>query len=75
MKIQIYVALIAFLLLRLFHNSHARGYRDSAKALIARLRVALFDPFDLSNRRTSPPIPPQCRPIPAQNTLNLLPLP
>ena len=73
-KIQIYVALIAFLLLRLFQNSHARSHRHGAKALIARLKVALLDPLDLTNRAPPPPTPPQRRTKPAQFTLNLQPL-
>jgi putative transposase len=70
-KIQIYVALIAFFLLRLFQNSHASSHKDGAKALMARLKVALFDQFDLTNRATPPPRPPQNRHANPQFTLQL----
>jgi hypothetical protein len=60
-KIQIYVALIAFFLLRIFQNSHAASHNDGAKALIARLKVALFHQFDLTNRAKPPPRQPQSR--------------
>lgn len=61
-RIQIYIALIAFMLLRLFKQSHARGHKASPKALLARLRVALLDPFDLTQGVRPPPRPPQNRP-------------
>jgi putative transposase len=70
-KIQIYAALIAFLLLRLFHNSHARSHHHGTKALIARLKVALLNPLDLTNRTKPPPKPPQTRPQPSQLNLTL----
>ena len=60
-KVQIYAALIAFCLLRLFQKTHASSHKDGAKSLIARLRVALFHPFDLSQRKVGRPRPPQCR--------------
>jgi len=50
---QIYIALIAFLLLRLFRQAHASSHKQGAKALVARLKVALFGRFDLSNREPS----------------------
>ena len=46
-KIQIYLALIAFILLSLFRQSHASSANASPKTLLARLKVALLDPFDL----------------------------
>lgn len=60
-KIQIYVALIAFLLLRLFHNTYAQSHKGGKKVLIARLKVALLDAFDLTGRAKPPPRPPQSR--------------
>ena len=60
-KIQIYVCLIAFCLLRLFQHSHASSYKGAASALLARLKVALFDPLDLSGRAIAQPRPPQLR--------------
>lgn len=61
-KIQIYVALIAFLLLRLFRQTHAKSHKAGAKTLIARLKLSLFDRFDLTGRAKPPPRPPQSRP-------------
>lgn len=70
-KIQIYVAMIAFCLLRLFQTTHAACHKASAKALVARLRVALFDPFDLTNHSPPMPRPPQLRPPAAQLAFSL----
>jgi putative transposase len=70
-KTQIFVALIAFLLLRLLKQSHARSEEHSAKNLIARLRVSLMRPLDLTNRATAPPRPPTALRPPPQLTLNL----
>lgn len=61
-KLQIYVALIAFLLLRLFQNRLAAASAASAKTLIARLKVALFDRLDLTGRAKPPPTGPKMRP-------------
>lgn len=60
-KMQIYIAMIAFCLLRLFQNTHASSHKAGAKALLARLKVALFDPFDLTNHSQPMPRPPQLR--------------
>lgn len=70
-KTQIYAALIAFLLLRLFHASHARSYKGGTKALLARIKVALLEPLDLTLHSKPPPRPPQCRPPSPQFTLHL----
>jgi putative transposase len=43
-KVQVYIALIAFCLLRLFQSSHAASHKGGAHTLLAPLRVALFDP-------------------------------
>jgi putative transposase len=55
-KIQIYVALIAFLLLRMLRHTHATGH--SLKSLVAQMRVALLYRLDLSRRAKPPPIHP-----------------
>lgn len=70
-KMQIYVAIIAFCLLRLFQKTHASSHKMGAKALATRLRVALFDPLDLTNRSPPMPRPPQSRRQGAQLALAL----
>lgn len=68
-KIQIYAALIAFLLIRMLR--HSCGNKNAnAKTLIARIKVALFAPIDLSNRCKSPPRQPAQLPMPPQFSLN-----
>lgn len=74
-RIQIYVALIAFCLLRLFHDAYAANHKSGSAALLARLRVALFDAFDLTNRAPPAPKPPQMRATTNQLALNLPTLP
>jgi putative transposase len=71
-KTQIFVALIAFLLLRLLRHSYARSKEHSAKNLVARLRVSLMRPLDLTNRATAPPKPPAARRPSPQLTLKLI---
>ncbi len=70
-RIQIYVALIAFFLLRLLQVSHATSHKDGAKALMARLKVALFHQLDLTNHAKPPPRQPQSRPASPQLVLQL----
>lgn len=70
-KIQLYVAVIAFLLLRLFKDTYARAHTGSVKNLLARLRVALLQPLDLTRRAKPPPANPKLRPPPAQLQLIL----
>ena len=72
-KSQIYIALIAFLLLRLFRQTHASSHRQGAKALVARIKVALFGRFDLTNRATAPPRCPAQLPDPPQLALSFAP--
>lgn len=60
-KIQIYVAFIAFMLLRLLRQAGARSYRHQPTALITRLKVALFSRLDLSGRAKPPPMQPANR--------------
>jgi hypothetical protein len=57
-KIQIYVALIAFLLLRMPRQGCAASHRNQPKALITRIKVALFSRLDLSGRAKPPPTQP-----------------
>jgi len=68
-KMQIYAALIAFILLRLFKDTYARGHTAGQKALLARLKVSLFERLDLTKNAKPPPKPPQSRPLSPQ--LNL----
>lgn len=59
--IQIYTALIAFMLLRLFHKGPASAFKLSSSLLLTYLRASLFDRFSLRDRKTSPPKPPALR--------------
>jgi len=70
-KSQIYIAFIAFLLLRLFRHTRAKGHKHGAKALIAKLKVALFAGFTLETRSTPPPRHPSRLPPTPQLTLAL----
>lgn len=68
-KIQIYCAIIAFLLLRMFRNGQARAF--TPKALLDRIKVALFSKFDCSRRITSTPRQPRQLPTDPQFQLKL----
>ncbi|MEN3749539.1 hypothetical protein TPR58_20370, partial [Sphingomonas sp. HF-S3] len=70
-KIQIYAAMIAFLLLRMLRQTCAISHRREPQALITRIRVALFSRLDLSGRAKPPPIQPAKLPQNPQMTLNL----
>jgi putative transposase len=59
-KTQIYVALIAFTLLRLLRNAIAPN--ANPKALLTRLKTALFAPANLTNRAKPPPRRPSNHP-------------
>jgi putative transposase len=61
-RIQIYVALIAFMLLRILHHTAARAFKASPALLLAQLRVSLFRPLDLRKPQIPPPPPPSLRP-------------
>lgn len=74
-RTQIYVAMIAFCLLRLFQTTHAASHKSGAKALLARLKVALFEAFDLTGRTPPTPRPPQQRMASPQLTLALRAVP
>ena len=62
MRLQIYVALIAFMLLRILHHTAARSLKASTALLLARLKIALFRPLDLRKPDKPPPRPPCRRP-------------
>jgi len=70
-KSQIYIALIAFLLLRLLRQGCAASCRREPKALITRIRVALFSRLDLTGRAKPPPTQPAKLPQPPQLVLAL----
>jgi putative transposase len=61
-RIQIYAALIAFMLLRILHQTAARCLTASTTLLLAQLKICLFNPLDLRTRNTPPPRPPTLRP-------------
>jgi putative transposase len=61
-KIQIYVALIAFMLLRSLHNTAARAFTASTTLLLAQLKISLFQPLDLRRPNKPPPRLPTLRP-------------
>ena len=61
-RIQIHVALIAFLLLRSLHQTAARSFKDGTMLLLTRLKLGLFSPFTLCQHATPPPQPPALRP-------------
>jgi putative transposase len=65
-RMQIYVALIAFMLLRIFHHTAARGFKDSTALLLAHIRSSLFSQFSLRQSQTPPPKPPALRPASPQ---------
>jgi IS4 transposase len=60
-RIQIYVALIAFMLLRILHHTAARAFKASTALLLTQLKIALFSPFNLRKTATPPPKPPALR--------------
>src|SRR6202011_1620769 len=61
-RIQIYVALIAFMLLRILHQTAARSFKASTALLLARLKTSLFGPLELRQTAKPPPRPPSLRP-------------
>ena len=61
-RLQIYVALIAFLLLRILHRTAARSFKDSTTLLLTRLKLCWFSPLSFSQHATPPPKPPALRP-------------
>ncbi len=61
-RTQIYVALIAFMLLRILHHTAARGFKNSTALLLTHLKLGLFSSFSLRQSTTPPPMPPTLRP-------------
>jgi putative transposase len=61
-RTQIYVALIAFMLLRILHHTAARAFKNSTALLLTHLKLGLFGPFSLRQTNTPPPQPPALRP-------------
>ena len=61
-RIQIYVALIAFMLLRILHHTAARGFKASTALLLTQLKIGLLSPFNLRKTAKPPPRPPALRP-------------
>ena len=61
-RIQIYVALIAFMLLRILHSTAARGCKAGTALLLAQLKIGLFAPLSLRQTAKPPPMPPALRP-------------
>jgi putative transposase len=61
-RIQIYAALIAFMLLRILQHTAARSFKASTTLLLARIKITLFSPFSLRANRVPPPLPPKLRP-------------
>ena len=61
-RIQIYGALIAFLLLRILHQTAARWFKGGTALLLTRLKLGWFNPFSLCQHATPPPMPPALRP-------------
>jgi hypothetical protein len=70
-RTQIYVALIAFVLLRLLHHTAARSFKAGSALFLARLKTSLFGPLDLRHDAKPPPRPPGLRPPPPQFALAL----
>jgi putative transposase len=61
-RIQIYVALIAFMLLHILHHTAARAFKNSTALLLTHLKLGLFGHFNLCQVATPPPKPPTWRP-------------
>lgn len=68
-RTQIYIALIAFMLLRILHNTAARAVKTSTARLLVQLKIALLRPLDLRKLGKPPPRPPCLRPPHNQFTL------
>jgi putative transposase len=61
-RIQIYVALIAFMLLRILHHTAARSFKAGTALLLAQIKIGLFSPLRLAKTAKPPPKPPAWRP-------------
>ena len=60
-RTQIYVALIAFMLLRILHQTVARCAQTSTALLLAQIKIGLFRPLDLRKTGKPPPRSPSRR--------------
>lgn len=70
-RIQILVALIAFVLLHLYRTKVAGNHKGGGSVFLARLKVALFDRLDLTGRVKPPPRQPASLPQSPQLSLQL----
>jgi putative transposase len=61
-RTQIYVALIAFMLLRILHQTAVRCGKTSTALLLAQIKIGLFRPLDMRKAHKPPPRPPCRRP-------------
>lgn len=68
-RMQIYVALIAFMLLALFKQTFKPLTRLTGRALMARIGLTLLDALDLTGRSKPPPQNPKSRPPSPQYAL------
>jgi hypothetical protein len=60
-RIQIYIVLIAFMMLCILHHTAARSLKASAALLLVQFKVSLFSPLDLRKTNKPPPRPPNWR--------------
>lgn len=72
-KTQIYVALIAFLLIHMLRQLFGKAFTGSTKTLVARLKVAPFQRFAPNRRQTPLPVRPNNLPPAPQFSLDLRP--
>jgi len=68
-RIQIYVALIAFMLLRILHHTAARAFKSTTALLLIHLKLGLFGRLSLCHANTPPPKAPALRPPNPQSCL------
>jgi IS4 transposase len=61
-RTQVYVALIAFMLLRFLHATIARAFRAGTALLLVQLKIDLFRPFQPCHPGTPKPHPPNPSP-------------
>lgn len=70
-RIQLLVALIAFVLLHLYRTKVARNHKAGGSVFLARLKIALFDRLDLTGQAKPPPRQPASLPPSPQLSLQL----
>lgn len=61
-RIQLYVALITFMLLRILHKTALPCFRASTTMLLTHLKIGLLKPIHLHQTARPPPKPPALRP-------------